>query len=177
MRSILTRSRASSTVGTAYPGLEPGYCLSEGEKRLFARLAGPTPAGRLPQILTRGERHPLCDHQKQADDAGRVPGAAENLKKKPLNRPTAITSSCAPSSPAGPASSAQTLQTHSHLTVLLLHSCGPSHLAQNHDVVIIDNLARPAGEHRAPPRPPPGIVHRREHQRSRPPDGDLPGHG
>jgi len=33
------------------------------------------------------------------------------------------------------------LQTHSHLTVLLLRSCGPSHLAQNHDVIIIDNLA------------------------------------
>jgi len=27
------------------------------------------------------------------------------------------------------------------LTVLLLRSCGTSHLAQHHDVVIIDNLA------------------------------------
>ncbi|MCE5338441.1 MAG: hypothetical protein LLF90_07145 [Methanomicrobiaceae archaeon] len=33
----------------------------------------------------------------------------------------------------------------SFLTVLLLRSCGTSHLAQHHDVVIIDNLATGRG--------------------------------
>jgi hypothetical protein len=56
---------------------------------------------------------------------GGFPVPPASTIQEALNTPTAITSSCAPSSPAGPARASNLADT----------------LAQHHDVVIIDNLA------------------------------------
>ena len=88
------------------------------------------------------------------------PGCPGSIQK-PLNTPTAITSSCATSSPAGPA----WLEPCGHVITAprRRHHRQPRH--------------RAAGEHRAPPGSPPGDVRRGEHHRPRPPDGDFPGRG
>ena len=96
------------------------------------------------------------------NDLRTSPHALCNPIQKPLNASTAITSSCATSSPAGPGwlrTLARDLSTESRRR----HHREPRHGA--------------AGEHRAPPRPPPGDVHRGEHHGPRSLDGDLSGRG
>ena len=105
-------------------------------------------AGRGVKVYGRCPRRPVSNPESRFDSES---------PKPPLN----VNSSCAPSPPAGPA----WLKPCRHFSTAPRRR----HHRQPRD--------RPAGEHRAPPRPPPGDVHRREHHRPRPPDGDLPGRG